>query len=116
MYQSTKAICHLSVCTCHASEVCTGFSLFTHPSVVSLIQLKEDRDNALERKYRELQQRNSDLEKQVVAKDTEIASMREAKEKLDDVLKAKEDEIKDLYGRLDSIVNVARPKRKFPWD
>lgn len=90
-------------------------SHFTHPSVVSLIQLKEDRDSALERKYRELQQRNSELEKQVVAKDAEIASMREAKEKSDDVLKAKEDEIKDLYGRLDSIVNVAR-KRKFPWD
>ena len=105
-------------------------SYFTHPSVVSLIQLKEDRDNALKSKNSELQQRNSELEKQVVAKDTEISSMREAKEKLerevtsmreakeksDDVLKAKEDEIKDLYGRLDSIVSVARQKRKFPWD
>ena len=90
-------------------------SRFMHPSVVSLIQLKEDRNNTLESKYRELQQRNSELEKQVVAKDAEIASMREAKEKSDDVLKAKEEEIKDLYGRLDSIVNVAK-KRKFPWD
>jgi len=90
-------------------------SHFMHPSVVSLIQLKEDRNNFLETKNRELSQKNTEFEKQVATKDAEIVSMREAKEKSDHVLKAKEDEIKDLYGRLDSIVNVAK-KRKFPWD
>ena len=86
-------------------------SHFMHPSVVSLIQVRDDRDSALESKYRALQRRNTELEKEIATKEAEISSMQDAKKKLE----AKEEEIRDLNGRLDSIVNVAR-KRKFPWD
>jgi len=84
-------------------------SPFTHPSVVSLIQLKDGMSDALKTKNKELQQRNTELEKEIATKEAE---MQDAKKKSEDVLKAKEEEIKDLHMRLDSIGSLTK-RRKY---
>ena len=97
-------------------------SHFMHPSVVSLIQVRDDRDNAMESKNRKLRKKCTEFENQIALKNTELSSMREAKEKLErevasmseakKELSAKDEEIRDLYGRLEYIGSLTK-KRKY---